>query len=436
MSRSEDIISAPEADTALKLLEGYAHAVLAVSGGPDSLALLAIADDWRRRKPSEAPPMTVATVDHQLRQESADEATAVAALCATLGLPHVTLSWTGAKPERGLPNAARNARYALLSDYAATFTEASGRVAIVAAHTEDDQAETVFMRLARGGGVRALAAMAPVRPLGGAESLVDIVRPLLAFPKRRLIATLAARSIAYAEDPTNADLTFERPRSRAALLAAGLNPVALARTATKMQETLAIIAYAKAAFADAADLRFHDGIYASLDRRIFDQAPGQLAEEILRDLVIAFGGKTPAPEGAEVARLSEALRAQREMRATLGGAVVSAGSRILRVWREPARIAEAPAALPPGETIAWDARFALANSRASGPTLNVRPLGPEACRNVSVAATRSRHLPAAAIYGLPAVFEGDTLIAVPHLGFGAAGSESVGVEPLPPLKRY
>lgn len=437
LSRSEDVISATEADAAFELLQGYDCAVLAVSGGPDSLALLVLADAWRKRFAESAPALSVATVDHKLREQSAAEAAAVAKLSAALGLPHATLVWEAQKPASGLPNAARNARYALLAGHAARNAAGAKRTAIVTAHTQDDQAETVFMRLARGGGVRALSAMRPVRPLpiGSGDVEIDIVRPLLGIPKRRLVATLEAQKISYADDPTNLDPAFERTRIRAALAASGIDPGALARTAKDMQETLAVIAFAKVAFASAAHLSFNGGIFASCDRAVFDAAPRQLADEILRHLVLAFGGATPAPERSEIARLAARIRSEKELRATLGGAVVSAGSRTLRVWREPGRLVAESLPLKPGETLIWDARFRIGCDIQGAPPVHVRPLGEAGYRAIAETVRKAHPLPTAAAFTLPAFFRGDALIAVPLLGVVLDHTaERFTCSPLPALR--
>ncbi len=148
MSRGSHLPIAPdEADAAFEPLAKFEHVVLAVSGGPDSMALLTLAAEWRQRRNGASPSLSVATVDHGLRPESPREAEFVASEAGRLGLPHVTLPWTGEKPSRGIPDAARRARYRLLDDHARALSASD--VAVVTAHHQGDQAETFAMRLAR-----------------------------------------------------------------------------------------------------------------------------------------------------------------------------------------------------------------------------------------------------------------------------------------------
>src|SRR5471030_1836767 len=128
--------------------------VLAVSGGPDSIALMWLAARWRRAL-RQGPQLIAVTVDHGLRTEAAREARDVKHLAKTLDLPHRTLRLSGAKPKTGLPAAARDARYRLLAKAA----RAIGATHVLTAHTRDDQAETLLMRMARGSGIAGLAAM-------------------------------------------------------------------------------------------------------------------------------------------------------------------------------------------------------------------------------------------------------------------------------------
>jgi len=131
---------------------------IAVSGGPDSLALLLLAAAARPER------LEAATVDHALRPESRAEAEMVAGVCGQLSIPHaiLTAEWEQ-KPESALQERARIERYRLLGLWA----KERGISALLTAHHADDQAETLVMRLNRGSGVRGLAGMRAVRRLGG-----------------------------------------------------------------------------------------------------------------------------------------------------------------------------------------------------------------------------------------------------------------------------
>src|SRR4029079_14189166 len=156
---------------------------------------------------------------------------AVARLAHKLKIAHRTLRWNGRKPATGLQEAARGARYRLLGDAA----RKAGAAHIVTAHTLDDQAETVLIRMTRGSGVTGLGAMARLAPLpSGAARAITLVRPLLDIPKFRLIATLRAAKIPYADDPSNRDPRFTRVRLRTlmgALAQAGLDTRSLCQPA-------------------------------------------------------------------------------------------------------------------------------------------------------------------------------------------------------------
>ena len=171
---------------------------IAVSGGPDSMALLLLAAQ------SYPGAIAAATVDHQLRSESADEAKHVAAICEQLGVPHTIL--TPSEPISGnLQSSAREARYALLEEW-----RTANRIAWIAtAHHADDQLETIMMRLLRGSGVDGLSA---IRPANGA-----IIRPLLGIRRVELSDYLAAKGIEAISDPSNTDPQFDRVRMRDAL---------------------------------------------------------------------------------------------------------------------------------------------------------------------------------------------------------------------------
>ena len=202
--------------------------VLAVSGGPDSIALMWLAARWRRTL-ARGPRLVAVTVDHGLRAEAKAEARDVKRLARALDLPHRTMRWTVAKPKTGLPAAARAARYRLLAQAA----RASGATHILTAHTRDDQAETLLMRLLRGSGIAGLAAMARQSERDG----VLLARPFLHVSKSQLIATLKKAKLGFADDPTNRDPSFTRPRLRTlmpVLAAEGGDTRNLARLASRL----------------------------------------------------------------------------------------------------------------------------------------------------------------------------------------------------------
>lgn len=204
-ARGSTPFTAEEAEAVFAPLENEPALLLAVSGGPDSTALLVFAAEWRGRAPERRPRLLAATVDHRWRAESRREAEEVAALCRETGIPHTILTVDSPPPETGLEAAAREARYALLLEHCRR-----EKASLVTAHTLDDQAETVLLRLAAGSGPAGLAAM---RPLMLRED-VKHVRPLLEVPKARLVAALAERTIPFAVDPTNEDERLARGRLR------------------------------------------------------------------------------------------------------------------------------------------------------------------------------------------------------------------------------
>lgn len=165
--------------------------LLAVSGGPDSLAMLLLAH-------ATMPDLIrAATVDHGLRPEAAEEAAFVARMCASLGVVHNIL--TPAKPIDGnIQSGARKARYRLLHDHA----DAAGCRWIATAHHADDQLETLLMRIVRGSGVDG---MASVRPRYG-----RVVRPLLGFGKAQLEEICAGAGVEPVRDPSNDDMEYDR----------------------------------------------------------------------------------------------------------------------------------------------------------------------------------------------------------------------------------
>jgi len=323
--------------------------VLAVSGGPDSVALMWLAARWRNAL-SRGPRLVAVTVDHGLRQEAAREARDVKRLARTLGLAHRTMRWTGAKPKSGIPAAARAARYQLLASAA----RRCGASHVLTAHTRDDQAETLLMRLLRGSGIGGLAAMARESQREG----VFIARPFLNISKSQLIATLEKARIGFADDPTNRDPGFTRPRIRKViegLAVEGGDARNLARLASRLARANAAIevlvdgAARYLALKDAAatsqtpTLRPSKGV--SFDAASFANLAEEIRLRLLLRAIERFGHEGPAELGKAEALLAvfdQTLRTaakgqQARLKQTLAGAVISLARGRIVIGPAPSR---------------------------------------------------------------------------------------------------
>ena len=403
-------IGAGEFAAALEALgpfEAAPHLAVAVSGGGDSLALAHLARTWTRARRGW---LTALVVDHGLRPEAAREARQVGQWLAAAKIEHRRLSWRGDKPSANLQAAARAARYGLLADWC----RRHGVLHLLLAHHQDDQAETLLLRLARGTGVDGLAAMAPVACHGG----VRLLRPLLDFPKARLLATLRRRGLAWLEDPSNAAPRFRRSAARR-LIAEDLLPLAadgltadtlaqrLAATAARMRRARAALdAAATALLAAAVELSPHG--FARFEPAALAAAPQEIALRVLARLVMCIGGSAYPPRHE---RLVLAL-------GRLGAGFTLGGCRFAGplIWREPARIAGS-IELAPGRWRLWDGRYRVRIGRRVPAPARVAALG-------TARPDSDADLPRLVWPALPALFGPRGLVAVPALGVG----EDVGFE--------
>lgn len=347
-----------------------ATAALAVSGGADSFALLHWA--WEA-----GHPVVALTVDHALRAGSAAEAQAVAAFCEQRDLPHETLAWRGEKPETGIQAAARHARYRLLVE--ACYRR--GIAHLVTAHTADDQAETVFMRLRRGAG-RGLAGMRPRRMVAaGPGEPIALHRPLLDMRRAALRAYAEDHALPFTDDPSNDDERYERVRVRALLAALEqqdlLTVKALCRTANHIGSSLPSVAE----MAERAGTVIHVSGEVSLSH-VFDIGEEE-RDTLVVDVLEALGGGGP-------------LRSVPSLRPTStitcnGVTLVCAGSGLL-AYREPAALLGrsdrtpgfTPIPAPPGSKHLYDRRFIVEVPADAPEGLELRPLGQTIPRDIAL----------------------------------------------------
>ena len=333
-------VSATEARSLFSGLDRLPVLLLAVSGGPDSTALMLLAARWRKMLKIK-PKLIAVTIDHGLRTESKREAAAVARLARKLGVGHRTLRWRGTKPNTGLQEAARVARYRLLAE-AARKAKASH---LLTAHTRDDQAETVLIRMSRGSGIAGLAAMVRVSAVpGDGEGQIRLVRPLLGISKARLVATLRAAKIPFADDPSNRDPRFTRARLRGLmgeLAREGLDSRRLALLARRLKRAdQAIEAVVDRAVAELARLSPGSNAVA-IDAAAYSGLPAEIALRLIGRVVDRIGNEGPA-ELAKLEALKTGLDAAQmagkgRFRRSLAGAIVTLAGDRLTVERAPPR---------------------------------------------------------------------------------------------------
>lgn len=261
---------------------------VAVSGGRDSLALALLSHDWAVARGGR---VLCLIVDHGLRPQSAEEAAATVRVLAREGIEALVLFWAGEKPQSSLQEAARAARYGLLQ----AACRERDMVHLLVAHHAEDQAETVAMRAARLSGPDGLAGMAALVELPE----VRLLRPLLGERRARLSATLAARNIPWIDDPSNADLRFERARLRSAGLPLERPPKGASDERAWTERRLAEVAIGL--------LEFDQEGAVAIDCLEFARFSLDARQRLLSRLVQAIGGRNYPPRRNSLERAGERL---------------------------------------------------------------------------------------------------------------------------------
>lgn len=367
---------------------------VAVSGGPDSLALAVLAAEWAS---GVGGTVTALILDHGLRREAASEAEVACSRLGQLGIPARIFRLHGLAAGPAVPARARRARNARLEAAAAEI----GAAWLLLGHQRADQAETLLERALSHSGPAGLAGMAARRE----AARVVILRPLLGVPPGRLIATLAARGLGWARDPSNSDPTFLRARLRnlrADRAGEGAATRALGNAAAAYGRARALSESKRPGI-----LGERVSLYATGHALL---TPGAIDRGALASLLRTIAGAEFAPSEARLASLSACPRP-----ATLAGVRLLPAGRLGPGWllvRE-ARAMSAPVPAIPG--LHWDGRFRLSTSARPPVGARLGALGAGAARLRGCSP-----LPAAVLATLPALWVGEELVAVPHLGYPSA----------------
>lgn len=216
--------------------DGENKIAVAVSGGGDSMALAVLLAEWAA---AQGIKLHALTVNHGLRSEAAAEAKFVAKTLKPLDVIHKTLVWEGEKPKTRIQEAARDARYRLMTEYCIQ----KGIKYLFVAHHGNDQMETILFRMAKGTGLDGLAGMRPVQKLEGG---LVLVRPLLSVSHDALILTCKDRKIDWIEDPSNENNRYARVRIRSIieiLEKEGMTPDRISSLSDRLLSSIELIDY-------------------------------------------------------------------------------------------------------------------------------------------------------------------------------------------------
>ncbi len=367
---------------------------MAVSGGGDSVALLHLLSAWGGRD------LAIVTVDHGLRDESADEAQAVGVLAQSMGYSHDTLAWVGRKKRGNLQDAARTARRSLMAEWA----REKGIGSILLGHTADDQAETFLMRLARGSGVDGLSSMEPSR----VEDGVIWARPLLGVRREALRGYLGEIGAAYVDDPSNEDESYDRVKVRQALGtlgALGIDVPKISKTTERLRSAKQVVYTATRDLSLACcEVNLAGELKVDAERLLSGQRSLQL--RIMSEAVRYVSGSYYAPRAYMVENVLDQL-GEDFLAATLHGCIVRKNAGGVVVRREPGKTEEA---VPVGQI--WDGRWKVSGGDA-GEIAALGEAGLAQCET-----WRESGFAREALLTTPAIWQGGALVAAPLAGFG------------------
>ena len=396
--------------------EARPQLAIGVSGGPDSMALCWLLTEWVKGLNGK---LLALIVDHALRPKAAAEAGQTARWLTEHGIASKILRWDRPPSDCVVAHeTSRAARHQLL----AKTCEAEGILHLCLAHHQDDQAETLLLRLAKGSGMDGLAGMAAIRE----RCSHRILRPLLDQPRERLLATCRAAGVPFVTDPSNDSPAYARGRLRAVaplLVAEGLDAARLADTARRCGEDRALLDELTAAWAGRTVTLWPEG-YLDLDSAVLQEAPPAIALRVLGRCLRIIGGKSYAPRRIELQRLLNGLTMPAGPRGhTLGGCLLRRHGRCIMISREAVLMASPQPLNADGETW-WDGRFCLRwPESAHDKPKNILGMTIGALGKTGRVALRSLiglqclPIPALVQETLPALRDKTGLVAVPFLGF-------------------
>ncbi|MCH2548548.1 MAG: tRNA lysidine(34) synthetase TilS [Alphaproteobacteria bacterium] len=408
VSSISSIISDDEFNKCMESLgpfESSPEIAVAVSGGSDSLCLAILSNRWVKKRGGK---LHVLTVDHKLRKESEVEARQVGNWLRSYNMSHEIIEWDGPYPRSGIQAAARIARYKILEE----FCRNKNILHLLVGHHQNDQAETVLIRQEGSSGSNGLAAMAAIYE----KKDVRILRPFLKISKPRLVATLEALDQKWVDDPSNMNTKTARGRLRAEIKESILDK---ALVLAQNSASIRIKGEIETARIAARALSFNPAAFIKIDLDQLDAANTQNLERVLSKTIMTVAARYYPPRLRQIKSLVKNLINDSEFHdCTLAGCRILGQKRNIYVIRELARLGPDMILRDRKETL-WDNRFII--STKQDLTLDLRIAAVHKAGWAQIISDDSNLkqtlIPFEARLSLPSIWYGDTVVAVPHLGY-------------------
>ncbi len=426
--------------------EPHPFLAIALSGGPDSLALALLLKRWTEEN---SGTLFAVTVDHGLRSESAEEAHCVSRWMEACLISHTILKWQGQKPSTHLQEKARKARHSLLEDYC----RQQKIQHLFFAHHQEDQAETFLARFLHKSGIDGLSAMVSLQE----GPFVRKLRPLLKIPKSRLYATLEAFQQPFLTDPSNKNLNFCRVQLRAQKE----DFEALGISTSVIESSIEKNSWVRESLEKETIRALFQGVsvselgYASLDLKKFRRFSFEIARRVLERTILLVGGKPYGPRSESLIPLVKLFQffSQDSVVKTLNQTLLKKKQDTLFVIRETA--ANKKMNLNDKEIFeisqnqdffVWEDRFLIEVEQERIKSFRERSLGPLGKKGVlflkhQEVLTEDRRLMdkkmPQEVYddilaSLPALWKNEKLLSVPHLNWGMLFWQESGLKVLKP----
>lgn len=372
---------------------------VAVSGGADSLALLFLAHELAQQQGSYVIALTI---NHNLRTEAKKEAFCIGQWTHAKGIQHIIIEWTADKPQTRLQERARNARYALLTEWC----QQNNISTLLLGHHAQDQEETFWMRLSSGSGLDGLVGMKKCTVKNG----IICLRPFLHLPKERLKATLIAQRQEWIEDPSNQNLRFFRGRFRHFIQEEGLSSFRLLQIMEKLQRDAEFIQDSLHK-AIKTTIKAHEGGYLTIKKEFFVELHPAISQRLLSFLIQWFSHTDYSPRSIQVIGIQDKIKKGSSF--TAGGIYWAFSHEEIFLFREPRATEQERCVSTIKEKTLWDQRFWIDPllTEYVPKEMIMGPLGSIPSLKKEIHSL----IPTRAWPTLPALWEKGKVVVVPHL---------------------